>query len=116
MATLPHGTEPIQNPIGTAPGVRVDLGETVLFALPGVPLEMEAIFAKTIAPLFRQAVGDCVFCERSLFADNIVESCLAPLIVEVMRSNAGVYVKSHPKDTGNKSHVELHLTILAKKK
>ncbi len=80
MATLPEKTEPINNPVGTAPGVRVDLEGTVLFALPGVPSEMEAIFTETIAPLLKQAVGDRVFCEKSMFLENIMESNLAPLI------------------------------------
>ena len=37
--------------------MRVDVDGTVLFALPGVPIEMEAIFEETIAPLIKQAVG-----------------------------------------------------------
>ena len=115
MATLPEKTEPINNPVGTAPGVRVQLEETVLFALPGVPSEMEAIFTETIAPLLKQAVGDRVFCEKSLFLDNIAESSLAPLIDRVMIAHRGVYVKSHPmKAKNNQSHIEAHLTISAK--
>ena len=113
MATLPEKTEPVNNPIGTAPGLRVDVQGTVLFALPGVPVEMEAIFNETIAPLIKQAVGSGVFCERSIFADNIMESRLVPLIDKVMSDNEGVYVKSHPMRTENKPHVELHLTIMA---
>jgi len=113
MATLPEKTEVVNNPIGTAPGVRVDVQGTVLFALPGVPVEMQAIFNETIAPLIKQAVGSSVFCERSIFADNIMESCLAPLIDKVMSDNEGVYVKSHPKRTEHKPHIELHLTIIA---
>jgi nicotinamide-nucleotide amidase len=115
MATLPKETKPVNNPIGTAPGVRFDTQETVLFILPGVPVEMEAIFSETIGPLIRQAVGDRVFCERSIFADNIFESRLAPLIDRVMSDNLGVYVKSHPMRTENKPHLELHLTITASK-
>ena len=64
--------------------MRVDVEGTVLFALPGVPMEMEAIFDETIAPLIKQAVGSSVFCERSIFVDNIFESRLAPLIDKVM--------------------------------
>jgi nicotinamide-nucleotide amidase len=111
MATLPEKTEVVTNPIGTAPGMRVDIDGTVLFALPGVPMEMEAIFEETIAPLIKQAVGSSVFCERSIFADNIFESRLAPLIDKVMSDNLGVYIKSHPMRTENKPYVELHLTI-----
>jgi nicotinamide-nucleotide amidase len=113
MATLPEKTEVINNPIGTAPGVRVDVQSTILFALPGVPVEMEAIFEETMAPLIKQAVGNDVFCERSIFADNIIESRLAPLIDKVMSDNIGVYIKSYPMRIENKPHVELHLTIVS---
>jgi nicotinamide-nucleotide amidase len=113
MATLPENTQVVTNPIGTAPSVRVDVANTTLFILPGVPAEAEAIFEQTIAPLIRQEVGDSVFCERSLFADGIFESRLAPLIDRVMGDNTGVYIKSHPIRSENKPHIELHLTITA---
>jgi nicotinamide-nucleotide amidase len=114
MATLPEGAEPINNPVGTAPGVRVDLGAVVLFALPGVPSEMEAIFNETIAPSLKRAAGDRVFCEKSIFVDNMMESNLAPLIDAVMSGNEGVYIKSHPLGVENKPHIEIHLTIRTK--
>ena len=113
MATLPQKTTVVNNPVGTAPAVRVDVEGTILFALPGVPVEMEAIFEETISPLIKQAVGSSVFCERSVFVDNIFESHLAPLIDLVMHNNEGVYVKSHPMRTENKPYLELHLTIIA---
>ncbi len=113
MATLPEKTTAVNNPVGTAPAVRVDIEGTILFALPGVPVETEAIFNETIAPLIKQTVGNNVFCEKSIFADNIFESRLAPLIDKVMSDNQGVYVKSHPMRTENKPHVEVHLTIIA---
>ena len=115
MATFPEKTMVVNNPVGTAPGMRVEVQGTVLFALPGVPLEMESIFCETITPLLKQAVGSGVFCERSLFVDKIFESHLAPLIDKVMSDNEGVYVKSHPIRTQNKPYVELHLTIVASK-
>ena len=114
MATLPEKTQPVNNPIGTAPGVRVDLEGTVLFALPGVPSEMEAIFTETIAPLLKEAVGDRVFCEKSMFLENTMESQLAPLIDKVMSANKGVYIKSHPIGSENKPHIEIHLTTASK--
>ncbi len=113
MATLPENAKIVNNPVGTAPGVRVDIDGTVLFALPGVPSETEAIFEETISPLIKQVVGFGVFCERSIFVDNIFESRLAPIIDKVMSNNIGVYIKSHPIRTENKPHVELHLTITA---
>jgi nicotinamide-nucleotide amidase len=113
MATLPENGVVVANPIGTAPAVRIDVAGIALFALPGVPLEMEAIFEQTIAPLIKRAVGGNVFCERSLFIDNIFESKLAPLIDKVMGDNLGVYIKSHPIRSEDKPHLEVHLTLTA---
>jgi molybdenum cofactor synthesis domain-containing protein len=115
MATLPERTEPITNPVGTAPGVRVDMKDTILFALPGVPSEMEAIFTESIIPPLKEAVGDRIFCEKSIFVDSVMESGLAPLIDKVMNDNKGVYIKSHPMGVENKPHIEIHLTASAKK-
>ena len=122
MATFPEATEVVNNPLGTAPGLRVDIEGTVLFALPGVPSEMEAIFTETIAPLIKQSVGDSIFCEKSMFVDNMVESYLAPLIDEAMADNEGIYIKSHvctnsnPIPAKNKPHIEIHLTVRAEEK
>jgi nicotinamide-nucleotide amidase len=114
MATLPEETTPVANPVGTAPGVRVDVDGIVLIALPGVPREMEAIFEASIVPLLRQAAGDVGFYELSIYADNTMESVLAPLIDTVMHDNPWVYIKSHPKGRENKPHMELHLSASGK--
>jgi nicotinamide-nucleotide amidase len=114
MATIPEGATPVPNPIGTAPGVRVEVGETVLVALPGVPSEMEAIFEEAIAPMLRKASGGIRFYEKSIFADNIMESTLAPLIDRVMHDNPTVYIKSHPKGRESSPHMELHLSTSTK--
>jgi nicotinamide-nucleotide amidase len=111
MAIFPKDTEPVTNPIGTAPALRTNMDGTVLFALPGVPAEMEAIFIQTIAPEIEQAVGKDVFCQRSLFVEGIFESRLAPLIDIVMKDNEGVYIKSHPLLSETKPGIELHLTM-----
>jgi molybdenum cofactor synthesis domain-containing protein len=113
MATFPEKTEPVVNPVGSAPGLRVQVGGTTLFSLPGVPREMEAIFMQTIAPAIKEAVGDGGFCQRSLFVEGVGESRLAPLIDRVMADNVGVYVKSHPLVSENDPRTELHLTMVA---
>jgi nicotinamide-nucleotide amidase len=114
MATIPKGTDPIRNPVGTAPAVKVDVAGTVLFALPGVPIEMEAIFQASILPLLRKASGDVRFYEKSIYADKIMESVLAPLIDTVMHDNPPIYIKSHPKGQEGKPHIELHFSTSGK--
>jgi nicotinamide-nucleotide amidase len=115
MARFPKNTSPVTNPVGSAPGLRADMEDTVLFVLPGVPIEMEAIH-ETIAPLNADRVGQSVFCQRSLFVEDVFESRLAPLIDMVMKENAGVYIKSHPIRSENKPHLELHFTICSDQK
>lgn len=110
MATIPEKTEPVHNPVGTAPAVRAELDGTILIALPGVPSEMEAIFEETITPLLKRASGGNAFYEKSIYADNIMESTLAPLIDRVMHDNPRVYIKSHPRGRENKPHMEIHLS------
>ena len=112
MATIPEKAEVIQNPVGTAPAVKIDLKETVLIALPGVPMEMEAIFNQTIAPAIKEAVGKAGFCQCSLFVE-MGESRLAPFVDQVMKDNPGVYIKSHPITSDDSPRVELHLTMVA---
>jgi nicotinamide-nucleotide amidase len=121
MATLPQGAQPLHNAVGTAPGVMLKVGKTLLLALPGVPPEMEAIFEESVAPLLKKAAGKITFFETSLYADNVVESALAPLIDRAMHDNPYVYVKSHvyaknPPESMEKKrpHIELHLSTTSK--
>lgn len=114
MATIPENAEPLHNPVGTAPGVKLNLRGTTLIALPGVPSEMEAIFEESVVPLLEKEAGGIVFFEASIFADSIMESSLAPLIDKVMHDNAYIYIKSHPKSKENVPHIELHFSTTAK--
>jgi len=113
MATLPKGTEPLHNPTGTAPAVLAEIKGTILIALPGVPSEMEAIFEESVAPLLKKEAGNVTFFETSIYADNIFESTLAPLIDETMRSDPYVYIKSHPRGEEKVPHIELHFSTTA---
>jgi nicotinamide-nucleotide amidase len=112
MAMFPEGTEMVVNPIGTAPALKVNINGTILYSLPGIPMEMEAIFNQTIAPAIKEAVGKAAFCQRSLFVE-MGESRLAPFVDQVMKDNPGIYIKSHPITSDDRPRVELHLTMIA---
>ncbi|HVP16934.1 MAG TPA: molybdopterin-binding protein [candidate division Zixibacteria bacterium] len=119
MATLPEGTRPLPNPVGTAPGVIAIVKGTFIIALPGVPPEMEAIFNGSIAEILKKKAGKSAFFETSIYADEITESNLAPLIDNVMHNNPYVYVKSHvytksmAQVEGERRHIELHFSTTA---
>ena len=110
MATLPEGGRPVKNPVGTAPGVMLHHGPTTIIALPGVPVEMMAIFEESVEAIIKKAVGNLYFYAKSLNVFGIIESELAPWIEETMRENPKVYIKSHPKAPEPRPLIELHLS------
>lgn len=114
MATIPQSAEPLTNPVGTAPGVKIEIGETFLIALPGVPGEMEAIFKDTVVPLLQKEADKKLFFEYSIYTDSLMESTLAPLIDKVMHDNPCVYIKSHPKGKENNPQIEIHFSTIVK--
>lgn len=49
IATIPEGSVIFDNPSGLAPGIGIAEGQKMIYLLPGVPWEMEAIFETAIA-------------------------------------------------------------------
>jgi len=82
MAELPAGARPIQNTVGTAPGILAASGRTTIFALPGVPDEMRPMFTQAVLPAVA-SLSDGIFGERSLLLEGIAESSLSPLLRRV---------------------------------
>jgi competence/damage-inducible protein CinA-like protein len=50
QAMKPAGATMLENPLGTAPGIRALIGETTLYFLPGVPVEMRRMWELHIEP------------------------------------------------------------------
>lgn len=107
MAKMPEGAEPLPNPVGTAPAAKVLLEETVIYALPGVPREMEAIFNETISRDVSRESGFRV-AELSLRVTGVKESALAPLISKVKELCPSTYIKSHPKVSEERPLIEIY--------
>jgi molybdenum cofactor synthesis domain-containing protein len=113
MAKLPEGAEPLYNPVGTAPAVKLSYGSTVIYALPGVPREMEAIFNEHISKEVSKISG-VKMAEYSLRIVGVMESALAPFISRVKEMYPEVYVKSHPKGTEEKPVIRVYFSIFHK--
>ncbi len=114
MATIPEDAEPLPNPVGTAPAVTIRNDNMTVFALPGVPSEMKAIFDNSLVPVFTHSAGNLSFFEASIHVKGIMESEIAPLISRVMKDNPLVYVKSHPLGSETEPKIELHISTTAK--
>jgi molybdenum cofactor synthesis domain-containing protein len=115
MAVLPAGAEPVPNQVGTAPGVRLVSGGTVIYSLPGVPSEMRTIFRGFVEPEVRKRLGPM---SRKTFRtklEGIPESSIAPVISRVMKKYPGAYIKSHPRGMVNGvSKLEVDVGVVAK--
>jgi nicotinamide-nucleotide amidase len=57
QAYVPQGGIVLPNPLGTAPGLWLELGRTIVIALPGVPSEMQAILDQEALPRLRRLKG-----------------------------------------------------------
>lgn len=115
MVTLPEGSDPLPNPIGSAPGVFTSVGEQKLYSLPGVPAEMESIFDTYIAPKMKNAFGVKVRFETTLQVRGVGEGTLAPSLAELKKANPNVYIKSHPKGRLNgRLSIEMHIAASGK--
>jgi nicotinamide-nucleotide amidase len=77
QAYLPCGAAALPNPIGTAPGFSLVLGRSVLFAVPGVPSEMEAMVTGQVLPGLIKRFGDGqVVRTRTLHVAGLGESTI----------------------------------------
>src|SRR3954454_20081081 len=80
---IPAGGEAIPNPIGTAPGVKCEFDGKVVYAVPGVPYEMQLMVTDHVLPDLRRRAGDtATIVSRSLKTWGTSESGLAEMIAD----------------------------------
>jgi len=100
MAYLPEGSRPIENPVGAAPAVVLDDGETKIVSLPGVPAELKAIVEGPLQGLLSNAFGRGSYRERKITVRCGDESELAPILRRVASIHPEVYLKSRASHFG----------------
>ena len=115
QADIPVGAAPIDNPIGTAPGIQAafalpDGRQRVVYAVPGVPYEMQQMVRDHVLPdLLARSGEQSVIRSRSLKTWGTSESGLAemiahrvdaqsnPTIAFLARGIEGLYVRMTAK-------------------
>lgn len=107
MAFLPKGSIPIPNVRGTAPGIKIKERDTTIFSLPGVPMEMKAMFNNVILPILKEKKGK--FMEKGFIFMGIGESQIAPYISQIEERFPQLWIKTHPR-IGLSIEVELSIT------
>ncbi len=113
MATIPEGSTPLENMVGSAPAVMDNSGSTRIFCLQGVPVEMQEEFNKHILHVIREAVGNFVSEEINYNVLGVTEAMIAPALVRIVESNPkdAIYLKTHPQgyEADNTPHIRVHL-------
>lgn len=78
QADHPVGAQLVANPWGTAPGLRVEAGDRVVFAIPGVPREAQHMLDEQVIPELAARFGSAATIRsRTLSCVGIAESELA---------------------------------------
>jgi nicotinamide-nucleotide amidase len=117
MATLPVGAEPLENEVGTAAGVKIEAGKTVIFCLPGVPVEMRSLFGRFVLPEVERRLGVLGRKACRMKVEGVLESALAPIIAQELKLYPGTYIKSHPRGIQEgRSRIELDIVSVKRSK
>jgi nicotinamide-nucleotide amidase len=84
MADRPRDAVALPNAAGTAPGLRIAHGDAVVYALPGVPVEMRDIFSAWVRDELADRAGrGTVLLSRQLHTVGIWESEVAQRLADI---------------------------------
>jgi nicotinamide-nucleotide amidase len=89
QALVPEGYVIVPNPLGTAPGYRVQSGGKHIVVLPGVPREMKPMVEDTVLPWLRSQQGSDVYLAHTFQTFGISESGLDELVAGVVDPSEG---------------------------
>lgn len=88
QAEYPEGAEQIINPKGSAPGLILDHGGTLIFCVPGVPEEMEFLLHETVLPrLLERSGGPAVVVSRLVKTWGQSESMVGEMLDDLYQGS-----------------------------
>jgi nicotinamide-nucleotide amidase len=109
QALLPQGAKALSNQYGSAPGIFIQEGKRLFFALPGVPLEMKTIFENEILPFLKSKSSKKFTLQKVLRTTGIVESAIYEKIEPILKFKSPVKIGFLPGFSG----VDLKLRIIS---
>ena len=99
QAWIIPSAEILPNPVGTAPGWFVQLGEAIVISMPGVPREMVRMWREQALPRLAARLHHRVYRSINLRTLGIGESAVSNLLDELTRLDEP-YVGTYAKDDG----------------
>lgn len=111
MAHLPSGGEPIVNPVGTAPGVFLQVDQTTIISVPGVPSELKGIIEESLYDFFDQTFGEGKALSKCVAVTCNDESLLEPVLIDIVKKYPDIYTKSLATTIGENPEMDIIMTI-----
>jgi nicotinamide-nucleotide amidase len=116
MAWLPEGAVPLDNPVGTAPGVLLRAIRTSVICLPGVPSELKGIFNRSLQPFLKDTFSGGISVMHAITVRCNDESVMEPVLSRVVNSHPRVYIKSLARTLGENPELDICLTAVGSDK
>jgi nicotinamide-nucleotide amidase len=112
QAHIPAGAGPIENPLGTAPGIFAEFRNKQFFSLPGVPSEMKQMFENSVLSRLRQQGIDRFVVVRKIRCFGEGESAIAEKLGDLMDRRRNPLINS----TVDSGIITLHIISSAMNK
>ena len=113
MARLPEGARVLENPLGAAPAVVVEVNGAVIVSLPGVPAELKSIVEGPLQDLLARVFGRGSYREHEITVGCGDESELAPALRRVASRHPEVYIKSRASHFGPDTRFRIVISATA---
>lgn len=97
MSHLPEGAIALYNPVGTAPGIKLQVQACTLYVLPGVPRELEAIFTNGIIPDLQAHFKLSAWAQAAILVHCDDEADVVQALHHIAAAYPDVYLKSLAK-------------------
>ncbi|MEE9499875.1 MAG: molybdopterin-binding protein, partial [Candidatus Omnitrophota bacterium] len=98
QAYIPSGARWFENNVGTAPGILIERGEKIIFALPGPPRELIPIFKKNVIPYLKKKglAGKWTIKTKTIKIAGLVEAEVNKIVKDLLSigpgTTLGIYV------------------------
>lgn len=105
QAYIPQNAVILENPVGSAPGLKIEHGGRIFYVMPGVPAEMRAMLTKVIVPQLK-AFNHKSFLTKFIHVTNLPESQVYSLMQDWIAAHPRIEVAFLPQA----AHIDIELT------
>lgn len=111
MAWLPQGAEPLFNGAGTAPGAFLQVEQTTIISVPGVPSEQQVVVNQSLKQFLNQVFADGEALSRRVGVRCGGESLVEPALTRIVEQYPEIYTKSLATALGENPELDIIMTI-----